>query len=97
MSMELCPTRHSRAWEPRYNHIGIKTVSSRLLQRMARMEADRHGLKLKKNEKVWLFRVSMLYHTNHRKKKLLVLPAEICFLSSSHLYRSILCVDTGTK
>lgn len=93
MSMELCPTRHSRAWEPRYNHIGIKTVSSRLLQQMARMEADRHGLKLKKNEKVWLFRVSMLYDTNHW----LVLPREICFLSSSHLYRSILCVDTGTK
>jgi len=46
--MELCPTRHSRAWKPRYNHLGIKTVSSRLLQRMTRVEADRHGLKLKK-------------------------------------------------
>ena len=65
---------------------------------------------LKKNEKSWLLRVSMLHHPNHRKKKKqqqqtnkktkqkwLVLPGEICFLSSSQLYRSILCVDKGTK
>ena len=55
MSMEPCPTRHSRAWDPRYNHIGIKTVSSRLFQRIARMEDDRHVLKLLKKVKKFGF------------------------------------------
>ena len=67
------------------------------------MEGDRHGLKLKKKMKKVGFFEFQCYTTQiteknkTNKQKWLVLPGEICFLSSSQLYRSILCVDKGTK
>ena len=72
------------------------------------MEGDRHGLELKKKMKKVGFFEFQCYstqitekknnkQTKKTKQKWLVLPGEICFLSSSQLYRNILCVDKGTK
>ena len=75
------------------------------------MEGDRHGLELKKKMKKVGFFEFQCYSTQiteknkqtnkqtnkKTKQKWLVLPGEICFLSSSQLYRSTLCVDKATK
>ena len=74
-------------------YLGNETVSCHLFLRMTRMNMD---LKLERLGK--LCQVLLLCQQKSLKKLLwLVLPDEVCLISSSQLYRSILCMGKGTN